>query len=625
MIDFPRDASSNAKVRRRLLLDCSRDCSARRAVFDACASDIVFWVSMFGFTYDPRTRGSTMPFVCYPFQEEALRSLVSAVDDSQSSTVGVDVAIPKSRDMGASWLNVSLGAWFLLFRRGVSAMMVSRNEDLVDARGNPDSLFWKIDFMLRHCPSWMAPRMDRTSMHIANPSNGSVIDGASTTGDVGRGGRRTFILMDEFAAFETRAGYDAASATLSTTRCRIFNSTPKGSANAFHDVCHNPATRVIRLHWSRHPGKNAGLYTSERSAATGRFEVSLLDDWRGMVDVRDGEAEGGVRRVLFPDGYPFVLDGKLRSPWYDAECARCVTKAEIGQELDIDFLGSDYQFFDPAAVDRYKARFCRRPESVGTLVYDADGCVPVNFIDDPKGLMSLWIPLGRDGRPPHGRKYVLGADVSAGTGASNSTMAVYEENTNEKVMEYANPSILPDDFGRLVVAAARFFNEALVVPDRSGPTGEVMVARMRSEGYEGRIYRRKNAKKIGQPVTDEVGVWLNPQARTTVLMQYRSAIADAAVVNRSSRAMDECLAFICRMDGSIEHSASANAKDPGGARSNHGDIVIADALAWTGLREGCELPAASEPETPSGTLKWRMEQAAKSAIPDDDLGERWGE
>ena len=38
------------------------------------------------------------------------------------------------------------------------------------------------------------------------------------------------------------------------------------------------------------------------------------------------------------------------------------------------------------------------------------------------------------------------------------------------------------------------------------------------------------------------------------------------------------------VNGSIEHTGRKDAKDdPSGARENHGDRVIADALAWLGL------------------------------------------
>ena len=82
--------------------------------------------------------------------------------------------------------------------------------------------------------------------------------------------------------------------------------------------------------------------------------------------VRRGE---GRKRVQFPDAYPFILDKKLRSPWYDNEYKRCASPSEVGQELDIDFLGSDYQFFDSGTIDKLILGYCRDPDLVGDLEF----------------------------------------------------------------------------------------------------------------------------------------------------------------------------------------------------------------------------------------------------------------
>lgn len=610
----PKNIRLNAALRRDLLWRGGHSASAARQILDMCSKDILFWVNMFCYTYDPRLPSSVVPFITYQYQDRAMLELADAIESGQ------DVGIKKSRDMGASWVNLTVFAWFWRFKPMKSFLMVSRNEDLVDARGDPDSLFWKIDFLFQHQPKWLLPReVVRTSMHMECVDTGSVIDGQATTGDVGRGGRKTALLIDEFAAFETKAGYDVLSATRDTTRCRVFNSTPKGSANAFYDVIHKTAARIISMHWSEHPEKAKGLYSSHRDETTGRMVLDLKGDWKGVVEVRTkGEAKS--RKVAFPEDYPFVLDGKTRSPWYDLQCTRCVSQSEIGQELDIDFLGSDYQFFDAVAIERYKDRWCREPEAVADVKM-ADGRLVMS--PSPKGQMRIFDPLGRDYRPSAERRFVMGVDVAAGTGASNSTISVYDRQSKEKVAEYANPNVLPDDFGRVVVAVARWFNDARIVPDRSGPTGEVLVRRILAEGYTN-IYVRRNHKKFGAPATDEPGVWLNPATRTQVLTQYRDAIGHCAVVNRSALAMDECLRFVCRMDGTVEHSASANAKDPSGARANHGDMVIADALAALCLGEAEDRDVPQETQVPYGSVAWRMRFDRIEDDRDRDvLGKEW--
>ena len=617
MYNVPREFMANIKWRQTALKDAANSASARAAIRKACADDPLFFLNTFAWTYDPRKAEKRIPFTTYPYQDEAIMRLVKCVTD------GRDAGIKKSRDMGASWVILGLIEWYWQFKDFFSALVVSRNENYVDASNDPKSLFWKIDFLIDNQPKWLKPNsISRRSMHIGNEDNGAVIDGESTTGEVARGDRRSLIMLDEFGSFAVQDGFNALAATQSATNCRIFNSTPKGSGNAFYEIIHHSAADIITMHWSQHPNKCKGLYTSERDA-NGHMAPKLLDNWEGVVTVsRKGTNEW--RKCHYPEEYPFICDGKIRSPWYDTECSRAVTPTEIGQELDIDFVGSDYQFFDPIAIQTYKDQFCTKPTKVGDLVVDSSVCKVLNFTANKQGFFSLFEDPDGDNQWPKDRHFVIGVDVSAGTGASNSTAAIYDYQSRAKVAEYANPFILPDDFGRFVTGLAKWFNSALVIPDRSGPTGEVFVKRMLTEGYR-KIYMRRNTKKLGAPVSDEPGVWLMPTIKTTLLQQYRDAIGHGEIKNRSSRAMDECLCFICKMDGTIEHSASANAHDPGGARANHGDIVIADALANLGLqeKEPVEMKVAHV-DIPHDSVGFRiLERRRQAAREASGLGKEW--
>ena len=614
-IVLPKDMELNRRARMRLLWDGAHDRAAAREIRAQCADDPVFWVNGFGWTFDPRkTERPDLPFVTYPFQDEAILKILECVFAHR------DVGIEKSRDMGASWVNLTAITWLWQFwTRRVTALVVSRNEDYVDAPGDPKSLFWKIDYLQQHQPRWLRPRsVVRTSMHFENRDTGSVIDGESTTGEVARGDRRTLILMDEYAAFDVAAGYKANTSTRHATDSRIFNSTPRGVGNAFYDLMRNGETEIIRMHWSQHPEKSRGLYKAENG------RLVLLDSWRGEVSVSE-KGTGNRRTVMFPEDYPFVLDGKLRSPWYDRQRARATSEQEIAQELDIDYLGSGYQFFDAAAVEAYVRAWCRDAEAVGDLEYDLTTGEPLGFRPNPKGRLSLWQPLGRDGTYGEDRRFVVGVDVSAGTGASNSAAAVYDEATREKWAEFADPNMEPRDFAVYVLALARFFNGATVVPDASGPTGKQFLKRFTQDGDHPPLYRRLKDRKISQERVDEYGVYLNPEQKSSVLIEYRDAIGDAKLINRSARAMEEALQFVRSPRGDIEHSAALSSQDPSGARTAHGDIVVADALANLALGE-IELPSGGEPrEVPPDSVAGRMLAArvAKAVAEEVGLGPSW--
>lgn len=620
----PKSVPLNLAWREEVLSMAGRDEAVAAQMRVMCSEDLLFYVNTFCWTYDPRSAESVIPFVTYEFQDRAMLEIADCIDS------GRDFAMPKSRDMGASWMGLTVFEWCWHFRPNQSFLLVSRNEDYVDKRGNPKALFWKIDFLHKYQPRWLLPKgrwlgdgdPNRKLLHLGNADNGSIIDGESTTGDAGRGDRRTAMFIDEHAAFELNDGFRVLRATRDTTRCRGFNSTPQGSNNAFYEVVHKTAARVIRLHWSEHPEKSRGLYTTDER--TGK--VRLLDDFRGPVEVRRKE-DAGSRTVLFPDEYPFELDKespKLRSPWYDNECARCVSTTEIAQELDIDFLGSDYPFFDPKFIDMLRRRYCREPVLVGDIEYDPESLTPKRFVENPKGRLWLWCSLGPNGFPPPDRKFVLGSDISAGTGASNSVSCLVDRLTGEKVGVVRTPHMRPTQFAEYSIAFGRFFNKALMIWDASGPTGKVFTQRVIQAAY-GHIYYRRNEKKVTREISNEPGYYLNPQAREALLEDYRASLADHRYINRSDAGMLECLQFIRKPDGTIEHSAAANAQDPSGARTAHGDEVIADALACLGLNEVRAQAKAEEPREPVGSLAWRMKlrTEAKALAAADRLGEGW--
>ena len=620
----PRDFDANLRFRRGLLEEASRDEAVAAQLRSMCAADVLFYISAFCWTYDPRSPVQVTPFIPYPFQEEAILALVEAVE------VGRDVAMPKSRDMGASWMGLTVFEWFWHFKPNLSFLLVSRNEDYVDKRGDPKALFWKIDFLHQHQPKWLLPRdrwlMDkdpgRKTLHLANNENGSVIDGESTTGDAGRGDRRTAMFIDEHSAFEVNDSFRILNATRDTTKCRVFNATPQGANNGFYEVVHKTASLVLRLHWSKHPDKARGLYTTDER--TGR--VVLLDSFRGMVSVRR-KGEPKAREVLFPDEYPFELDQeqpKVRSPWYDDQCARCVSTQEVAQELDIDFLGSDYPFFDAAFIMTLRKRYAREPMSTGDIEFDRETFKPKRFFENPKGLLQLWLPLGPEERPARDRRFVLGADVSAGTGASNSVIVVADRTTGEKIARLATPNMRPHPFAQLCMAVAYFFNTAFMIWDASGPTGSVFTRCVIDARYPD-VYYRRQEKKVSQKQTDEPGYFLNSQARAALLEDYRAALGDHRYLNRSDPGLAECLQFIRRPDGGVEHSAAVNSQDPSGARTAHGDEVIADALACRAVYEQATQAKAEEPLEPVGSLAWRRSQRAHEDARKrrDTLGDGW--
>ena len=67
-----------------------------------CKEDPIFFFNMFLWTYNPRLAKPHVPFITYPYQDDFIKQIVSAVE------TGIDVWIEKSRDMGLSWVMLGI-------------------------------------------------------------------------------------------------------------------------------------------------------------------------------------------------------------------------------------------------------------------------------------------------------------------------------------------------------------------------------------------------------------------------------------------------------------------------------------------------------------------------------------
>jgi len=578
----PTEIIANLKWRAVVHQRVIDDPSFADILWEACAIDPLFYVCGFVYTYDPRCQPfAKLPFILYPFQRQGLLEIIGAIGN-------YDLLIKKSRDQGASWLCILALEWAWHFRKMQSFLMVSRTENYVDNADNPKSLFWKIDFLHNNLPLWLMPpgynRNDhRRKLHISNPFNGSVIDGEATTGQVARGDRRTAILLDEFAAVEQ--GHRVLASTRDATNSRIFNSTPLGTGNAYYDV-HQTNIKKLRFHWSEHPKKNRGLYETTR---TGKLRV---------IDKRN-----------YPEDYNPILDDKLRSPWYDGEHERAASSREIAQELDIDFLGSGYQYFLTAAIQEAIRKYAKPPVVVGNLEYDSVTAEAIKFREEQNGHIHLWCLLDKDGNILKDHKFVLGVDVSAGTGASNSALCGYDATTNEKVLEYVNPYIRPEELAKQAVAIARWLGNAYLVWESNGP-GRQFGSRVMELGY-GNVYLRKQEETLSRKISQIPGWAATKETKLVLMGDYRAAIEKGLCINRSKEALEECLEYIFNTQGGVSHSREDDKIDPSGAKANHGDRVIADALAWRGLSERKSKPMPQKPKAPIGSLAWRIKQRQK--------------
>lgn len=593
----PTDLVANLRYRERLLSTVDRE--QRAAVWQAGCDDPVFYINSLVWQFNPtKTRpGEHMvaPFILWDFQVEAVHAISQAIDE------GEDLLCEKSREMGISWIILMVFHHRWLTKPMQKFLCISRNADAVDKKDDPDSLFWKLDFINRNLPDWILPAgydeddTDcRKSLVFKNPVNGSIITGQASTGKAGVGGRATAIMVDEFS--QINEDRQVLSRTSDTSKCRIFNGTHMGPETAFAELARRPDMKKLQMHWTQHPDKVAGLYRSVSP-------VEVLDkSFRYPNDfsfVQDGTPKGGVRP-------------QVRSPWYDQQCKRKANLRDVAMDLDIDVLGSVSQFYDALMIRELVQGYATEPVWQGEVDYDKETGKFRGLVPSAAGKLKLWVRPTAAGLLPRS-KYTAGADPSAGTGATPSSFSGFDALKGEKVLEYQNAWISPDEFAPIAVALCWLLSDhdgqgAYFCWENAGGVGTKLGQSVLKLGYRHIWYSRPEETVFGKP-SEKPGWYPTAQRRTILHQDYRAALASRRFVNRSERALQETLGFQYDRDDVRPPDVTVT-DDPSAGGQNHADIVTADAIAWKLAMPTADRVAEERDKRQPveyGSLAWRQQ------------------
>jgi hypothetical protein len=218
-----------------------------------CAADTPHWFKYYAWTVDPRCPAlAVMPLELFDFQVGYVEWLDLITFELQSCGV-----VEKSRTMGATEtaLRWMLKHW--RYRHNFFGMPLSANEDLVDSKKDPGTLFEKLRFQLRLLPAWMLPKgfsldRDMPYMQLSNPETGSILQGDAPTANVGRQRRLTFILKDESAMWPN-GGFQQHTSLSRSSNTIVDVSSVQGKLNKFHDLAHDNRTPKFEMDWHEHP------------------------------------------------------------------------------------------------------------------------------------------------------------------------------------------------------------------------------------------------------------------------------------------------------------------------------------------------------------------------------------
>jgi hypothetical protein len=240
-----------------------------------CKRSTPYFLVVYGHLFEPRKRkrktGLGGEFVLFERQVQLLEAMKACLETEDEGPKS-DLVVPKSRDVGASWCMCGQALKEWLFDTDVKIGLMSYKEELVESK-SPDSLFWKIDFLLDHLPVWMKPAKkdyDDTHLSMVNKRNGNVITGQSTTKRSSRAGRYSWLGMDECDWFDEFSDVWATSVAATDTRIGI-SSVGGTNGPAFYRLALSdelpPAERPVRLdiRWFHHPMHDDAWFANEKT------------------------------------------------------------------------------------------------------------------------------------------------------------------------------------------------------------------------------------------------------------------------------------------------------------------------------------------------------------------------
>jgi len=255
------------------------------------------YINYFCKTFDPKRPPHHFKFKLFPGQEKLIvEKLKTAIE------LGKDIFFDKCREVGASYTVLAVFLWFWRYIPGSNFLLGSRKEAYVDnTKGDSgensnkeESLFGKLEYILKHQPSFILPKgfdfkKHMTYMSLINPENGNVISGESSNQNFSRGGRHKAILLDEFAFWDNDSA--AWGSTADTTNCRVPVTTPgikPGKAKRLRFGEDGEKIEIVELDYTIDPRKDEIWLAGERERRSEEdFAREIMRNWdtsiRGRV------------------------------------------------------------------------------------------------------------------------------------------------------------------------------------------------------------------------------------------------------------------------------------------------------------------------------------------------------
>lgn len=502
-----------------------------------CKRDPIYCIETY-FSITDAVTGAKIPLKLYPYQKRAIK-------DFNDYNYNMSM---KSRQMGFTTISSAYCAWFMSTKSNmvVNALANKLKTSVKFLKAVRDIL----DNARKQAPWLVADYVFNDNAKISfTLKTGSSIKAESNNEDACRGETINLLIIDEVAAIDranpTRMTEIWSSAGITLTRSRgkcIAISTPKGQSGWYFEQYTNAEEngwQIIDAHWSEHPIYSLGMYQwVQNSDIPGGGTLKYFNSsWPLPYD------KATTAAYKTKESYNYVLDGKLRSPWYDLESKKLgVQRTKC--ELDCSFSGSGGEVIDS--------------EVLRTMVLNAKDYPVLN--EPGKG---PWKSYRVYETVKAGTGYVISCDVGTGDGSDFSSLVVVNM-TDKMVVATWKDQLDPIAFSKIIKEIAAQYNNPLVIVEYQGPGLTVLLELKDNLRYTNLYHSTLKKQEPNKTQKRKLGFWQGENTRLLGGDKLEEAINTNAMIIPCENIINELYTWIWDKDGRRRHA-------PG----KHDDLIMA--------------------------------------------------
>jgi hypothetical protein len=433
---------------------------------------------------------------------------------------GRDIVI-KPRQIGFSTLELARDLQFAVVNPGVNVQVV------VHDAGMKDQLFLNLRVMgecLKRRGLLPKTRYS-TKTEIVFADTGSavrIVESGSTekaASSKGRSGTIHRLHATEMAFWGAAAEtWNALSAATPDTAEIVIESTANGAGGLFYEMVQAARRDEGRYKphffpWYDHANYRAIVYPD--------FDPLPRDKWEEKL------------RAL---GCTDTQIAWWRSKFGSVDIGPDKTLQEFPVDADSCFRVAGRQYFAPDVIDAMMERV-EDPKRKVQLRAQGRALGELHVFTDPRA----------------GEEYIVGADVSEGTGGDSSAATVIAKSNAQVVATFCADNIEPGDFGLALAEVGKLYAMARLAPERNNHGHATLRAILHEAKYpSGRVYKGKDGKH---------GWDTNAVTRPVMIDDLGAAVRAGIAWSPDRWAVTECKTLVHNDKGKVEARGKGRGKD----------------------------------------------------------------